>query len=97
VQIAILLYDRLTALDAIGQYEVLSRLPGAEVVFVAADAGPQRTDTGRLGLLADRALADIEYDPQPPYAAGSPDRAPAQIVAALRARSRFVTEGERAG
>jgi transcriptional regulator GlxA family with amidase domain len=32
----------------------------------------------------------IEYDPQPPYDAGSPDRAPAQIVASLRARSRFL-------
>ena len=31
----------------------------------------------------------IEYDPQPPYDAGSPHRAPAEIVAAMRARSRF--------
>jgi putative intracellular protease/amidase len=31
----------------------------------------------------------IEYNPQPPYDAGSPDRAPAEIVSALRARSRF--------
>ena len=35
MQIAIMLYDRFTALDAIGPYEVLSRLRGAEVVFAA--------------------------------------------------------------
>ena len=36
VQIAVLLYDDMTALDAIGPYEVIGRLPGAELVFVAA-------------------------------------------------------------
>ena len=35
----------------------------------------------------------IEYDPQPPYDAGAPDRAPAQIVASLRSRSRFILTG----
>ena len=35
MDIAILLYDRFTALDAVGPYEVLSRLPGAQVTFVA--------------------------------------------------------------
>jgi transcriptional regulator GlxA family with amidase domain len=37
----------------------------------------------------------IEYDPQPPYDAGSPDRAPAEIVTALRSRSRFLLSGRR--
>jgi putative intracellular protease/amidase len=59
MKIAILVFDKLTALDAIGPYEVLSRLPGAELSFVAKQAGPIRTDTGALGLSADRALADI--------------------------------------
>ena len=40
MDIAILLFDRFTALDAIGPYEVLSRVPGARVTFVAAQAGP---------------------------------------------------------
>ena len=40
MKIAIPLFDRFTALDAIGPYEVLSRLPGAEIRFVAAEAGP---------------------------------------------------------
>ncbi len=59
MKIAILLYDQMTALDAIGPYEVLSRLPGAEVCFTAESAGPVRVDTGFLGLHADRAVADV--------------------------------------
>jgi hypothetical protein len=35
----------------------------------------------------------IEYDPQPPYDAGSPDRAPAGIVSTMRSRSRFILTG----
>ena len=35
----------------------------------------------------------IEYDPQPPYDAGSPDRAPAEIVRTLRSGSRFLLTG----
>jgi transcriptional regulator GlxA family with amidase domain len=59
VQIAILLYDHMTALDAVGPYEVLSRLPSAETVFVAERAGPVRCDTGHLALVADASLADV--------------------------------------
>jgi len=61
VDIAILLFDRLTALDAIGPYEVLSRLPGAKVTFVATEPGVKRTDTGALGLMADAATADLPH------------------------------------
>jgi transcriptional regulator GlxA family with amidase domain len=35
----------------------------------------------------------IEYDPQPPFDAGSPARAPASVVERLRKRSRFILEG----
>jgi putative intracellular protease/amidase len=212
MQIVIVLYDRFTALDAVGPYQVLSNLPGAEVVFAAEQAGPVGDDDGRLRLSAEATLADvphphivvvpggpgqndqmsdgplhewlraadqgttwttsvctgslilaaaglltgrratshwlamgqleqqgaipvtervvfdgkyvtaagvsagidmaltlagrvagdeiaqaiqlgIEYDPQPPYDAGSPDRAPAEIVTRLRARSRFILTG----
>ena len=58
-KIAILIFDRLTALDALGPYEVLSRLPGYELSFVAKDAGLKRTDTGRLGINADLTLAEL--------------------------------------
>jgi putative intracellular protease/amidase len=209
MQIAILLYNRFTVLDAIGPYQVLSGLPGAETVFVAERPGPIRDEVGSLVLSAKAGLADIprpdivvvpggpgqddqmqdgplhewlrtadqastwttsvctgslilagagllagrratshwmaldqlaelgatpvsdrvvsdgkyvtaagvsagidmaltlagrvagddvaqaiqlmiEYDPQPPYDAGSPDRAPAEVVSRLRARSRFL-------
>ncbi|MEK6272428.1 MAG: DJ-1/PfpI family protein [Actinomycetota bacterium] len=59
MRIAILIFDGLTALDAIGPYEVLSRLPGAELRFVAKEPGLKRTDTGALGVQADLAIADL--------------------------------------
>ena len=59
MQVAIPLFDGLTALDAVGPYEVLSRPPGWEVVFVAATTGPKRTDSARLALTADATLADV--------------------------------------
>jgi transcriptional regulator GlxA family with amidase domain len=58
MQIAIPLFDRLTALDAVGPYEVLSRLPGARVDFVAAEPGVYYTDTRMLGLTAELSYAD---------------------------------------
>ncbi|WP_181791538.1 DJ-1/PfpI family protein [Streptomyces phytophilus] len=214
MQIAILLYDGLTALDAVGPYEILARLGGAEVVTVAAARGPVANDVGSLALVADAALDEVaspqivvvpggpgqiaqmadgplhewlravdeqtlwttsvctgslilaaagllrgrratshwlaleqlrahgaeptgervvfdgkyvtaagvsagidmaltlvgriqgdtvgqavqlatEYDPQPPYDAGAPEKAPAEVVRLLRSRSRFVLEGVR--
>lgn len=50
LQIAILLYPGVTALDAVGPWEVLSRLPGAEVRFVGKDIGPVTTEGGVLLL-----------------------------------------------
>ena len=212
MHIAILLFDRFTVLDAIGPYQILSGLPGAEVAFVAERPGPIRDEIGSLILSAQTELPDvprpdiivvpggpgqnnqmqdgpvhewlrtadrtsvwttsvctgslilaaagllsgrratshwlaldelgrlgatpvservvfdgkyvtaagvsagmdmalalagriagdevaqaiqlmIEYDPQPPYDAGSPDRAPAEIVRTLRSRSRFLLTG----
>ena len=60
MKIAILLYDGFTALDAIGPYEVLSRLPDSSLTFVAQEAGPVRTDNGILTLIAERAIDDVE-------------------------------------
>jgi transcriptional regulator GlxA family with amidase domain len=59
MEIAFLLYDRLTALDAIGPYEVLSRIPEATVKFAAKETGPIRTDSGRLALMADYSLDQV--------------------------------------
>ena len=63
--IAIVLYDKFTALDAVGPYEVLSRLPGATVTFVAAQPGPLRTDNGMLTVLPERTLDEL---PEPDIA-----------------------------
>lgn len=77
MDIAILLFDRLTALDAVGPYEVLSRLPDATVTFVATEPGPKRTDTGRLALTADAALSDLPH-PDILLVPGGPGQAQAE-------------------
>lgn len=71
MDIAFLIFDRITALDAIGPYEVLSRLPDATVRFVAAEPGPIRTDTGFLTLIADYGLDDV-VDPDVLVVPGGP-------------------------
>jgi putative intracellular protease/amidase len=82
VQIAIVLFDRFTALDAVGPYETLGRLPDAETVFVAEQAGPVRTDTGNLALTADRTLADVPA-PDIVVVPGGPGQTPQMENAAL--------------
>jgi putative intracellular protease/amidase len=59
MQIAIALFPRVTALDAIGPYEVLQRLPGAEVRFVGHKKGEIRTDNGFLGLSVDYTFDEV--------------------------------------
>jgi transcriptional regulator GlxA family with amidase domain len=59
MDIAIPLFDRFTALDAIGPYEVLSRLPGYRVTFVAEQPGPVATDNRMLRIAVDTALGDL--------------------------------------
>lgn len=60
MQLAIVLYDGVTALDAIGPYEVF-QAPGLgiDVRFVAREKGMKRTDFGRLGLQADYTLDEV--------------------------------------
>ena len=59
MEVAILIFDRLTALDAVGPYEVLRSVPGATVKFVAKEPGPKRTDAGSPALVADFALDEV--------------------------------------
>jgi transcriptional regulator GlxA family with amidase domain len=59
VDIAIPIYDRFTALDAVGPYEVLSRIPGAKVTFVAQQPGPIQTETEMLSIVAEASQADL--------------------------------------
>ena len=56
---SILIFDGITALDAIGPYEVLRSVPGWEVEFVGKESGEVRADSGHLGLSADRAIGDV--------------------------------------
>jgi transcriptional regulator GlxA family with amidase domain len=63
MRIAIPLFDRFTALDAVGPYEVLSRLPDARVHWLAGAPGPVRTANDMLGLVADAAYEDLP-DPE---------------------------------
>jgi putative intracellular protease/amidase len=59
MNIAIPIFDRFAGLDAVGPYEVLSRLPGATVRFIAAEAGPKQTENEMLTLLAEDTLEDL--------------------------------------
>jgi putative intracellular protease/amidase len=57
LDIVIPIYDDFTALDAVGPYEVLSRV-GGRVRFVGREAGPVRTDNGMLSVIAEASLED---------------------------------------
>jgi putative intracellular protease/amidase len=57
--IAAVLFNQVTALDVIGPYEVLQRLPGATVTFVGHQRGEIRTDNGFLGLTVDATFDDM--------------------------------------
>jgi len=57
-QIAILLYPGVTALDAVGPWEVLSRMRDTEVRFVGKEVGPVMTEGGALLLGVTHAVAE---------------------------------------
>lgn len=59
MQVAILIFEKLTVLDAVGPYEVLRSAPGWEVKLVGPEAGPKRADSGALGLIADYSIDEI--------------------------------------
>ncbi len=62
LQVAIPLFPRMTALDAVGPYEVLQRVPTIDVTFVGHHLGEVRTENGLLGLTVD---ATFEDHPEP--------------------------------
>jgi putative intracellular protease/amidase len=59
MEIAILIFDKLAALDAVGPYEVMRNVPGWDVRFVAKEAGEIRTEDGTLALVADYTLDQV--------------------------------------
>ncbi len=58
VQIVVPLFPGFTALDAIGPYEVLQRIPTFDLTFVGHERGEVRSDNGRLGLSVDATFDD---------------------------------------
>jgi transcriptional regulator GlxA family with amidase domain len=91
MNIALLLYDRMTALDAIGPYEVLSRVPDSTLQFVAVEPGPIRTDNGLLGLVADNSIEDVR-DPDVVLVPGGPGEVAARAGGAALEWLRAVHE-----
>ena len=59
MQVAIALFPRVTALDGIGPYEVLQRVPAIDVVFVGHRTGVVRTDNVMLGLSVDATFDEV--------------------------------------
>lgn len=62
LQVVIPLFERVTALDAVGPYEVLQRIPTLDVTFIGHRKGEVRTENGLLGLTVD---ATFEEFPEP--------------------------------
>jgi transcriptional regulator GlxA family with amidase domain len=56
---AIALFPKFTALDAVGPYEVLQRIPFIDVVFVGQQRGEYRSENGMLGMMADATFAEL--------------------------------------
>ena len=59
MQAAIALFDRFTALDAVGPYEVLQRIPSIDVIFVGHRRGEVRTENGLLGVTCDATFDEV--------------------------------------
>jgi transcriptional regulator GlxA family with amidase domain len=59
MEIAVLTYDGMTALDAVGPAQVLALMPDARVRWVAEQPGPKRTDCG-MAIVARHALTDVQ-------------------------------------
>jgi transcriptional regulator GlxA family with amidase domain len=61
-QIVIPLFPQFTALDGIGPYEVLQRIPGFDITFIGHERGVVRSDNGMLGVEID---GTFEEHPRP--------------------------------
>ena len=59
--IAIPLFPQLTALDGIGPYEVLQRVPDFDVVFIGRERGEVRSENGFLGVTVDKTFEEMPH------------------------------------
>ncbi len=60
-QIAIATFPKFTALDGVGPYEVLQRIPDFDVVFVGHERGEVRSENGFLGITRDATFEDLPH------------------------------------
>ena len=97
LQVAIPVFPRLTALDAVGPYEVLQRIPSISVSFVGAELGTVRTDNGMLGICVDATFDELPAPDVVVFPGGIGTRALVRDEAVLgwlrraHAQSRFTT------
>jgi transcriptional regulator GlxA family with amidase domain len=61
MQVAIPLFPRFTALDAIGPYEVLQRVPSIDITFIGHERGEVRSENGLLGVTIDAAFEEMPH------------------------------------
>jgi len=59
LQVVIPLFPKFTALDGIGPYEVLQRIPSIDVTFIGHERGEIRSENGFLGITADGTFDDF--------------------------------------
>jgi transcriptional regulator GlxA family with amidase domain len=97
MHVAIPLYPRFTALDAVGPYTVLAFAPGWTVTFVADRVGPVVDDVGSLTLQATASYGEVER-PDVIVVPGGPgttqamgDRALLDWIAAAHPHARWTT------
>jgi putative intracellular protease/amidase len=57
--VAIPLFPRFTALDAVGPYEALSRVPSIDVVFIGQERGQVRSDSDMLSVTCDATFDEV--------------------------------------
>jgi transcriptional regulator GlxA family with amidase domain len=59
MQVVIPLFPRFTALDGIGPYEVLQRIPSLDITFIGHERGEVRSENGLLGITRDGTFEDF--------------------------------------
>jgi putative intracellular protease/amidase len=63
MDIAIVAFENMAALDAIGPFEVLAHLPDTTVTWVGTEVGLKRTEEGKggVGINADAAIEELPH------------------------------------
>ena len=59
MQIAALIFDKITVLDIVGPTEVLSWVPGSEIVWVGKEKGPIRAAPTGLAITVEHTLEEV--------------------------------------